>query len=257
MLYIQKIPIADLHRNVNTLPLLNYINAERNPEDTECPPMHPSFDKMKSDDRGETKKALLKQLRKENYCLCCFCQKQVGNKFLIEHFLPQSIYKNEEVDYYNLFLCCNTKGQCSDAKKAELIAKFMTHRDCASFFKYTWKGEILPNCNCITWQDCETKLSTLSLISQQVFLAIKTLNLNKESLVEERARELIEAKESEIKSFQTLLKENKTNLDWLQTEKLKYIPDETKVLLPNFAGMFLFFIEEQMKKLEQKNISQI
>lgn len=255
MRYIEKIPIELLHRNPNTLPLLNYINAERNPKDAECPPMHPSFDKMKSDDHKETKKSLLKQLHKENYGLCCFCQKQVGAKNLIEHFLPQSIFKNEEVDYYNLFLCCDTKGQCSDAKKAELIAKFMTHSDCESFFKYNWEGEILPNCNCTTWKDCETKLSSLPLIHQQAFIAIKTLNLNKANLTEERKEKLkgkeVKKEEKEEESFLTQLDENKTNIDWLQSEAAKYQPSDKTNLLPDFAGMFLYFINEKLKKLKK------
>lgn len=244
MRYIKKISIEQLDKVPETRALLDYIDAERNPRNSQTQPIHPSFDRMKSDNGKNTRNGLLKQLIKEQYGLCCFCQEDLRTKHLIEHLLPQSIFKNEEVDYYNLFLCCKDKqGQCSDAKGDLLIGKFLTHQKCESFFKYNWSGEILPNCNQNTWGDCKNNLASLNESQLQAYITIEILRLNKNSLITRRYEEL------QKNDFRGNLKNNKSNLQWLNSEKSKYEPSNGITILPEFSSMFLYFINEQIQKI--------
>lgn len=248
MRYIEKIQIKNIDKEANLIPLLNYIDSERNPANPLNPPRHPNFVGMKSDNRGETQKSLLRQLIRENYGLCSFCQETV-TKPLIEHLLPQSIFKNQEVDYYNLFFCCDTKSQCSDAKKDILIANFITHTKCEYFFKYNWSGEILPNCNYFYWEGdekhgCKENIQKLTQMQLQAYLAIDILNLNRDFLKTKRQNNL------NANNFRGLLMANKSNREWLLTERAKYIPNGTTRPLPEFSAMFLYFIDEQLKKVQ-------
>jgi uncharacterized protein (TIGR02646 family) len=255
MRYIEKIAIKDVDKHTDIKPLLNYINAERNPVNSLNPPRHPSFSGMKSDkssavrvDKKDTTQfLLLRQLLKEQFGLCCFCQERVTTKYLIEHLLPQSIFKNEEVDYYNLFLCCQTQGQCSDYKKEYLIGKFITHSKCESFFKYNWNGEILPNCSYALWQStngksCNENLDKLNVIELQAFVTIQVLGLNRQPLISRRLNKL------QANDFIGELKRNKSNLSWLKAEQAKYTPQPTINSLPEYSSMFLYFINDMIER---------
>jgi uncharacterized protein (TIGR02646 family) len=247
MRYIEKIAIKDVDKHSDTQPLLNYINAERNPINPLNLPRHPSFGGMKSDNGGNTQKTLLKQLLKEQFGLCCFCQERVASKYLIEHFLPQSIFKNEEVYYYNLFLCCQTQGQCSDYKKEYLIGKFITHSKCESFFKYNWNGEILPNCNFTLWESingksCKENLDKLTSTQLQAYVTIQVLGLNRQPLISRRLNKL------QTDDFRGELGRNKGNLNWLKAEQAKYTPQLITTLLPEYSSMFLYFINDMIER---------
>jgi uncharacterized protein (TIGR02646 family) len=255
MRYIEKIAIKDVDKHSDIKPLLNYINAERNPINPLGTSRHPSFGGMKSDKssavradkKDTTQTLLLKQLLKEQFGLCCFCQERVAAKYLIEHFLPQSIFKNEEVDYYNLFLCCQTQGQCSDYKKEYLIGKFITHSKCESFFKYNWNGEILPNCSYALWQStngrsCKENLENLNATELQVYVTIQVLGLNRQPLITRRLNKLLSP------DFKGELIKNKGNLSWLKTEQAKYTPQLITKSLPEYSSMFLYFINDMIER---------
>lgn len=247
MRYIEKIAIEFFDKVAETKPLLDYIHSERNPTNRLDSPRHPNFSGMKSDNGGTTHRALIKQLFKEHFGLCCFCQEQVGSKYLIEHFLPQSLFKNEEVDYYNLLLSCQKKGQCSDYKKDFLIGKFITHPNCSTFFKYNWIGEILPACSYSLWEGdkdkgCKENLEKLNSLQLQAYTTIDTIGLNRQPLLSRRINKLNE------NNFKGLLARNKTNLDWLKGEQSKYKPNISTKVLPEFSNMFLYFINEQIEK---------
>lgn len=247
MRYIEKIVIEQLHNTSTLKPLLDYINKTTGRNNKSKAPIHPNY----GDIKGALKKGLLKQLRAETYGLCCFCQQQVIGE-MIEHFLPQGtankLFTNEEVDYYNMFFCCIKSNQCSSSKANDLVGKFITHPKCESFFKYVHVGtdeiHILPNVQKLaSWEDCEKNLISMSIMEQQAFVTIKALGLNNSTLSQNRKIKLNED------GLLKRLKGIKTNKVLLEEEKNKYLPNNTKKTLPEFSGMFLYFIEEQLKKI--------
>ena len=49
------------------------------------------------------------QLEQDFYCLCGYCGKDgsvLHQKFQLDHFVPKSLDKSREKDYYNLVLAC-------------------------------------------------------------------------------------------------------------------------------------------------------
>lgn len=110
--------------------------------------LHPSYKDLRSpyiDDLD-----LL--LYKEQKGLCCYCMQFLPKQTHLrtrEHFLPQSKFKFDEINYYNLYLACTEKdgtnsGHCDKTKGDILISKYIGHPECEKFFKYNDKGEILP-----------------------------------------------------------------------------------------------------------------
>ena len=187
MIYIEKISIQEVHKNESLKPLFKYIETERTPTTIDGVSMRPSYNRMRSDNRGDTVKLLEKQLLLDAKYTCCFCQDEIiGKSYLLEHFLPQSLYKNNEVDYYNLFLCCNNKDQCSDKKGNYIIPKFITHPKCETFFRFTWSGEVLPKCSFASLEHCREGLSTLDDIQLEAYSTVNILNLNRKKLVDAR-----------------------------------------------------------------------
>ena len=70
---------------------------------------------------------LRKQLLEEQGYICCYCMSRIDcNNSKIEHFKPQSRFRNLQIDYQNLFVSCmggegdRKSHQYCDTKKAEI-----------------------------------------------------------------------------------------------------------------------------------------
>ena len=71
---------------------------------------------------------LKKSLLEEQGYLCAYCMSRISlEKMKIEHFLPQSVYPSESLEYSNLLAVCRGyEGECSqnqtcDTKKGSII----------------------------------------------------------------------------------------------------------------------------------------
>ncbi|WP_183576205.1 retron system putative HNH endonuclease [Mucilaginibacter sp. X5P1] len=149
-------------------------------------PVHPTYADLRSDNGGKTIKEVQTQLYNEQNGLCCYCNKYLDKDFHVEHFLPQSKFKYDEVEYSNIFLSCNSPFTCGKVKENNLISKYITHPDCKSFFKYNHLGEILPECQFMTLDMVIINWSSLNTKVKDLFLFIETLKLNHTSLTEIR-----------------------------------------------------------------------
>jgi uncharacterized protein (TIGR02646 family) len=149
-------------------------------------------------------KSLLNQiLRHEQHNICCYCQRRIdhyqGNKSTgahNEHLYPQSKDPGDgsvDLEYKNIFACCIvSKGQkeksqhCGEAKGEKVIIGSITDSQCQDRFKYNLIGEILPNGPYNDWSEYIVNYNQLSQDQKKLVDEIKVLNLNCNSLVEER-----------------------------------------------------------------------
>lgn len=149
-------------------------------------------------------KSLLNEiLRDEQHKICCYCQRRIdhyqGNKNTgahNEHLYPQSKDPGDgsvDLDYNNIFACCiASKGQkkksrhCGEAKGEKVITGFIRDPKCQDMFKYNLIGEILPNGSYDNWSEYISNYAQLSPEQKDLVEEIKVLNLNCNSLVEER-----------------------------------------------------------------------
>ena len=142
-------------------------------------------------------------LRDEQHKICCSCQRRIdhyqGSKDTgahNEHLYPQSKDPGDgsvDLDYNNIFACCiASKGQkkksqhCGEAKGEKVIVGFIRDPNCQARFKYNLIGEILPNGSYDNWNEYVSNFSNLSQDQKDIVEEIKVLNLNCNSLVEER-----------------------------------------------------------------------
>lgn len=148
--------------------------------------LNPSYTSLRSDLGGKSIKFIEKKLYKEQKGACCYCNKFLDNDFHIEHFLPQSKFKKDEVKYDNLFLSCNSPFTCGKIKGNFLVSKYITYKNCIDLFKYGTNGEILPNCSHTTIKKCFEDWTNLSKTNKDILMFIETLDLNHISLVNKR-----------------------------------------------------------------------
>lgn len=153
---------------------------------------------------GFRDKSLLNDiLRNEQHNICCYCQRRIdhyqGNKITgahNEHLYPQSKDPGDgsvDLEYKNIFACCIvSKGQkvksqhCGEAKSEKVIIGSITDPQCQDRFKYNLIGEILPNGSYDDWEEYIANYNQLSQDLKNLVDEIKILNLNCNSLVEER-----------------------------------------------------------------------
>ena len=66
-----------------------------------------------------SKERLRAELYKEQYAICCYCNKSIQNDHtsIIEHFLPRSVYELETFNYNNLLLSCDGNYKKETDKK--------------------------------------------------------------------------------------------------------------------------------------------
>lgn len=196
---------------------------------------------------------LRKQLYEEQRGLCCYCMQRITkDNSNIEHFLPQSIFKENEVDYYNLYLACRyscglskDKQHCDIAKGDALISKYIgyfnprTGKKCQDFFQYTDDGYILPDKSGFkTITKFYKEYESLTAQEKELSGTIAILNLNSASLVD--AREKFINEEPGIKSRI----EGISDIIVLQKMLDFYETSETK-----FAGVAVYFIKKRIEML--------
>ncbi|QQS30668.1 MAG: hypothetical protein IPM47_06985 [Sphingobacteriales bacterium] len=79
--------------------------------------------------QGKPRERIIGLLLEEQGGLCVYCERaymKVGGERVftatIEHFLPQSIFPQLELSYFNLFVVCNT---CNNAKSNHIIPPYI------------------------------------------------------------------------------------------------------------------------------------
>jgi uncharacterized protein (TIGR02646 family) len=123
--------------------------------------------------------------------LCCYCMNEISSETArLVQFLP---FKDESLNYSNLFLACNysnnlptTQQHCYIKKGTELIPKYMSDERCSEYFRYNTLGEILPSGTFRTVRKCKDNFWKLTPVQQAVLSAIEILNLNTDRLKDQR-----------------------------------------------------------------------
>lgn len=237
--------------------LIDFVNAEKAKLFADNKDNHyPKYSALQSD---KSYKLLRQQLYEEQRGLCCYCMQKITiDSSSIEHFLPESIFPQNEVDYFNLFLACRysdglsgkeRKQYCDKAKGNILISKHINylHYDssknkttkCEDLVKYNELGYILPNRTDLKTLNSYYQNYEILLPEEKVILgSIEVLNLNCESLVNKRHKFIVSEgftkKELEKISDPAFLKQ--------KIEKIE-------VVYPQFAGVSLYFLNERLRQL--------
>lgn len=241
MRYIEKENITSVFKNANLLPLKKYVNMQLSAQPD---PLHPAY----NFDRA-TKQQLIKQLIIEQKGLCCYCMQQFENGvYHIEHLVPQSAFKNEEVNYYNLFLSCgnskSTKLHCGHSKKNDQIVKTIsyfnpnTNEKCQDLFKYNLIGEILPIQGKESIKDNYKHYETLNSNTKSLLGSIEVLNLNCKSLIADR-KKIADAVFS-LPDDRLLIDTTITNLE---------IPNPVTGFLDPMCSVSIFFLKQKLKTI--------
>lgn len=146
------------------------------------------------------KKILNDQLRHEQGRICCYCQQRIlqhnGDNATgshNEHFYPEDTNVPLQLDYENLYACCNrSKGfekrlqHCGEHKhNTQINTNLLRQRNCSDYFKYNVNGEILP---VGPWTSTKEIPATDQLTPNQKIAMeyISVLNLNLDTLVHMR-----------------------------------------------------------------------
>jgi uncharacterized protein (TIGR02646 family) len=196
-------------------------------------------------DRDEFRRIVVK----EQGFICCYCMKIITmNNSTIEHFLPESLYKEEVANYYNLFLSCNySKGKpkkfhhcdTSDGAKAEkIIPKYISHPKCETFFAYNAIGEILPYCEFKSIDSCIKNYKELTDEQKMVLATIEVLKLNVDSLKENRKEVYDENLENIVKM---------TEIELLTAFKSFYLEKEN-FQIKEFGGIYFYLLRIQLQQ---------
>jgi uncharacterized protein (TIGR02646 family) len=227
----------------------------------ECLTKYPEYDF-----NNQQKKDLREQIYKEQRALCCYCMKIIeidnpenSKNATIEHFLPDSVFKENCADYFNLYLTCpnlhknedemeavSAEKHCDKFKGNYLIPKFIGyfHREnngnvtkCEDFFQYSSQGFILPNGSYKTPEDYKKNYENLNLDEKAALLTIETLNLNAEVLRKERLEFIKDSIQTKVFPL--------TDKDELNKMLEEYETEEKK----EFAGVAIYFIKTKINKL--------
>jgi len=102
----------------------------------------------------EEKKAVLEALKDEQGYICCYCESSIdADGCHIEHFKPQSLYPENQLDYDNFLCSCQLELErgkpihCGNSKGGwydEILLISPLQLGCEEKFKYTFDGYILP-----------------------------------------------------------------------------------------------------------------
>lgn len=211
--------------------------------------LHPSYNNL----RSPYVENLDVQLFEEQKGLCCYCMQVIPDdttKRTREHFLPESKFKQDEVNYFNLYLACTEKdgtngGHCDKTKGDILISKYIAHPKCEEFFKYNKKGEILPRkLGYEEWEKFKnsSKLDIFETSPEtaEILATISVLKLNNKSLREKRERF--------INGFTQVLNSLSTK-QACQSLIDKY-KSSSHSNPKHFLGVALYFLNERLKQLQ-------
>ena len=210
--------------------------------------LHPSY----KDLRNPYVKDLDDLLYEQQKGLCCYCMQVLPTdtrKRTREHFLPESKFKQDEVNYYNLYLACTEKdgtnaGHCDKTKGDILISKYIGHSNCEDFFKYNEEGEILPKkLGYEEWekfkQSSKVDIFETSPETAEILATISILKLNAKGLKQKR--------ENFIKNFKSVLNLISTEQDCLNLiNKYKNSNYQNPKV---FAGVAIYFLKERLKQI--------
>jgi uncharacterized protein (TIGR02646 family) len=202
-------------------------------------PSYSNLDKKVIDDLSES-------LLKEQGYLCCYCMEEISlNSLRREHFLPQSRFKHEELNYSNLFAACNFSDglppdqQHCDIKKGNLlIPKYLSDPKCSDYFRYNRSGEILPYGSFKRYTDYYQNFHQLNAEQKTILSTIEVLNLNAERLKTKR-KDFIFAL---IQSINGLEKEQ------IEQKIEDYKSKDNQGKLKRFCGVAVYLIEDYLKR---------
>jgi len=142
----------------------------------------PTSDMEKSNiyDDYKEKNILRKQLLEEQGYVCCYCMGRISERnSKIEHFKPQSGFREEQINYSNLFVACKggegTKIRCCDTQKDNRsLNEINLLTEIESEIKYSKDGEISSK------RTTDRQMSSLTREMNDI------LNLNSPLLVKNR-----------------------------------------------------------------------
>lgn len=234
--------------------LTNWISTKKSEGE-----IHPHYESLQTQNSAvssyDAYQSLRTQLFNEQKGICCYCMKKITiENSNIEHFLPQSIFPENEVDYYNLYLACRyshgkakPKQHCDIAKGNELISKYIgyIHHDsgrsittkCEDFIQYTSDGYILPKKqNYLSQVKFYQNYSSLTPQEKELLGTIEILNLNCESLVNERNKFISEFKSTVVSNI---------NDKASALRKIQFYQSKST----QFTGVALYFLNEHLKNL--------
>lgn len=146
-------------------------------------------------------------LRREQKYICCYCQQIIdhyqGDNIAgshNEHLQPQNhpnVSKELQVSYFNIYACCNYSvnqsekfQHCGESKGNLIISNLIQRRNCRRLLKYNLLGEILPVGPFRTIEEYNCNTESLTDLQVQVLADIFILNLNLESLKNERIKDI-------------------------------------------------------------------
>ncbi len=241
MLYIKKTQPSQA--------LINWIFTKKNDGD-----IHPHYENLQTQNATVSSytayQSLRQQLFDEQNGLCCYCMKKITvSNSNIEHFLPQSVFPENEVDYYNLYLACRyshgkskTQQHCDIAKGNDLISKYIgyfhhdsgknTTKKCEDLIQYNEDGYVLPNkAGFRTLRKFYENYSSLTPQEKELLGTLEVLNLNCDSLVNERMKFITEFKQKiDPSKIQNMIR-------FYETQSV------------GFAGVALYFLNERLKQI--------
>lgn len=189
-----------------------------------------------------------RELAAQEQCfMCCYCMQTITpNNSTIEHFLPESLYKEEVANYHNLFLACSySKGKpkkyrhCDTAKTEKIIPKYISHPKCETFFAYNSVGEILPYCEFKSIKSCIKNYAALTEEQRMVLATIEVLKLNVDSLTQQRASfHKVFMDKIDLMTEETLLEE-------LQ----RYYDKKDNLQSEKFCGLYFYLLRAKLQQL--------
>ncbi len=161
-------------------------------------------------------------LREEQRGICCYCQRRIDHYqdssergSHNEHLYPENRPSDptsfaRQLDYNNIFACCiDSKGHkdyeqylrhCGESKGNDIIPELIKESDCSDYFRYNFKGEIVPNGKFYSWDEYVAHKDDLSGKVLEAFECVDKLNLNCITLVNYRW-EMQSAMISAVKSW--------------------------------------------------------
>ncbi|OQY50167.1 MAG: TIGR02646 family protein [Candidatus Parabeggiatoa sp. nov. 2] len=204
--------------------------------------IHPSYSNLDKPVIEYLNKALLKE---QGY-LCCYCMEEISlNSLRREHFLPQSRFKEEELNYSNLFAACNfsdglpPEQQHCDIKKAHLlIPKYISDPKCSEYFRYNRSGEILPYGSLKRYKDYCDNYNKLNAEQKTILTTIEVLNLNAERLSRKR-QDFI---------FALIQSINGLGKDQIEQKMEDYKTKDSHGKLKRFCGVAVYILEDYLKR---------
>jgi uncharacterized protein (TIGR02646 family) len=152
------------------------------------------------------KETLRRVLIKEQGFICCYCMQRIKPETMhIEHWAPQSLYPEHQLDYKNLLAVCGgNEGKplhlqhCDKRKGDKEITINPTRPNCETFVKFSSNGEVYSENEAIN-----RELSTV------LNLNIQTLVINRKNILDFAIRKLISENQGGIWSKAVLEKERR------------------------------------------------